>query len=315
MAGFVYTKRADGSAGPTYDRDLMNQSWAKNQTIKDKFGSYDAWETAGKPSYGDWSYNLGVGPGGKTNPGLPGSGSSASFGGVSGVNPQAGNPNELDAFKRYEDAAFSNAMGRLNPQFAQQGETFEQRMANQGIPVGSEAYNKARTQMDLSQNDARSNAAFNAMGFGLGVQNQSFQQGATRSQLVNALMQAQMQKDVGMANVNLGRDELAQQGRQFGQGLNEQKRQFNSGQDYDYWNAGNQYGLAGRAMDSSDYFNTWDRESQGSQWNDAMLIQMLGLQAPGVSQVDPNSAYNTQIGSMTSQRNSNLGFLSGLFGF
>lgn len=323
MAGFIQTRRPDGSAGPSYDRDLMNQSWAKNQTIKDQFGGWDKYSAAGAPTVNGWQKNLGLGPGGRSNPGMPGSGG---YGGVSPVNPQAGQANELDAFKRYEDAAFGNAMNRLNPIQSQEDQTFDQRMANQGIPVGSEAYNKAKTQMDLSQSDAVSNAAFNAMGFGADLQNQSFQQDATRSQLANALMQAQMQKDVGMANVNLGYKGLAQDnsqfGRsldqnasQFGQNLAQQNYQFNSGQDYDYWNAGNQYGLQNRALDSNDYFNTWDRNTNQNQWNDSLFMQMLGLQAPGVAQVDPSSAYNTQIGSMTNQRANNMGFLSGLFGF
>lgn len=47
---------------------------------------------------------------------------------------------------------------RMNPQFAQQGETFEQTMANRGIPMGSELYNREKSRMEQGQNDARTQA-------------------------------------------------------------------------------------------------------------------------------------------------------------
>lgn len=54
------------------------------------------------------------------------------------------NPSET-----YSDAI----MRRLEPQLTQQNEQFEQQMANQGIPVGSEAYNRAKMALGQRQND------------------------------------------------------------------------------------------------------------------------------------------------------------------
>lgn len=59
---FVYTKRADGSAGPVYSRALMEQSWAKNALIAERYGGWKEWSAAGKPSIDGWERYLGIGP-------------------------------------------------------------------------------------------------------------------------------------------------------------------------------------------------------------------------------------------------------------
>lgn len=51
---------------------------------------------------------------------------------------------------------------RMNPVFQQQSEDFEQQMANRGIPMGSELYNREKTRMEQSQNDARQQGYFQA---------------------------------------------------------------------------------------------------------------------------------------------------------
>lgn len=51
---------------------------------------------------------------------------------------------------------------RMNPVFQQQGQDFEQQMANRGIPIGSELYNREKNRMEQSQNDARQQGYFQA---------------------------------------------------------------------------------------------------------------------------------------------------------
>ncbi len=54
---------------------------------------------------------------------------------------------------------YTNAYNaRMNPQFQQQMGDFEQKMANRGIPMGSELYNREKTRLEQSQNDARQQA-------------------------------------------------------------------------------------------------------------------------------------------------------------
>ena len=155
------------------------------------------------------------------NIGRGGSGTSA--GGQSAVNPQA----RGDAFRnvdKYIDQSFNNAMNRLNPSLEAQKAQFDQQLVNRGIAVGSDAYNKAYRQLDMNQNDARQNAAFQAMGFGTDLQNQMFSQDATRSQLANSLLQAQMQNKLGFAG-------LGENARQFNSGMDEGARQFDTNAD------------------------------------------------------------------------------------
>jgi len=56
-------------------------------------------------------------------------------------------------------ASFDSAKSRLMPQFDQQTRNFDQQMSNNGIPMGSEAYNKAERDLAQGQNDALTQAA------------------------------------------------------------------------------------------------------------------------------------------------------------
>lgn len=49
---------------------------------------------------------------------------------------------------------------RMNPIFEQQKQDFDQQMANRGIPMGSDLYNKQYQQLQQSQNDARQQGYF-----------------------------------------------------------------------------------------------------------------------------------------------------------
>jgi hypothetical protein len=51
------------------------------------------------------------------------------------------------------DAMFSQGMSRVMPQIEQANRQFDQQMADRGIPIGSDAYNRARSQLDRGQND------------------------------------------------------------------------------------------------------------------------------------------------------------------
>lgn len=273
---------------------------ANYSTTDNLRGDLAAYSGVSDPRWGGWANVQGGGNG------------AHSIGGVSAVNPQAGQANELDAFQRYEDQAYSAAMGRLEPQFDQQMARFEQDMASRGIPVGSEAYNSALAQIQQGQGDATQQAIFNAMGFGLGAQNQSFQQDYARSQLANALLQAQWQKELGWGNIGLG-----QQGLQLQQNrLNEDARQFDSnlgyqydtfydtlgqrayefdaGQDYDYWNQGNYWDFAYDRANMNDYFNAYDRD-YGSQMDFMNLVMNMFGGSPGSAGLNPG--YYPQQGS------------------
>jgi len=74
----------------------------------------------------------------------------------------------------YSDAI----MRRLQPQIAQESEMSDAQLANQGIAQGTEAYQNAKRQLAMSQNDRQLGAITSGMNVGLGANQQAFQQEA-----------------------------------------------------------------------------------------------------------------------------------------
>lgn len=79
------------------------------------------------------------------------------------------NPGEV-----YSDAI----MRRLAPQIAQESEMSDAQLANQGIAQGTKAYENAKRQLAMSQNDRQLGAITSGMNVGLGANQQAFQQEA-----------------------------------------------------------------------------------------------------------------------------------------
>jgi hypothetical protein len=79
------------------------------------------------------------------------------------------NPGEV-----YSDAI----MRRLQPQIAQENASFENRLVNQGIAPGSEAYMNAKRTFDQAQNDKMTSAIVGGMNTGLQANQQGFNQAA-----------------------------------------------------------------------------------------------------------------------------------------
>lgn len=138
--------------------------------------------------------NSGAGPDGSTNPAVgsnpPGSPAGNPAGGMGnaafgdtvgswgigtttgtpldfrGINQDylAGGPQALN--QRATDAAYGAQKGFLDPQWNQQGKDIEDQLSRQGIPVGSDAYNRAMTNFNNSKTQAYSAAADKAVGQG-----------------------------------------------------------------------------------------------------------------------------------------------------
>ena len=86
---------------------------------------------------------------------------------TSGLPSYGINPGET-----YSDAI----MRRLQPTLQNQQESFDVKMANQGIPVGSEAYNRAYRNFSQGQNDALTSAIVGGMNTGLQANQQAYNQ-------------------------------------------------------------------------------------------------------------------------------------------
>ncbi|MCH7888583.1 MAG: hypothetical protein IIA00_04830, partial [Proteobacteria bacterium] len=75
---------------------------------------------------------------------------------------------------RVEDATFQRLTGLLNPGFERQDRTLFQRLANQGLPEGGEAFDDALEQLRLAQGELRGRAALDAVGAGRAEQSRLF---------------------------------------------------------------------------------------------------------------------------------------------
>ena len=67
-------------------------------------------------------------------------------------------------------------MSRLEPQIGRQREGLAQNLANQGIPIGSEAYTNSMTDQGQQENDLRIQAALQGINTGLGARQQGIQE-------------------------------------------------------------------------------------------------------------------------------------------
>jgi hypothetical protein len=78
-------------------------------------------------------------------------------------------------------------MRRLQPQMAMEQKQFDAQMANQGIPVGSEAYQNAARQFQQGQNDKQTSAIISGTNTGLAANTQQYaQQQGTYATNLNA---------------------------------------------------------------------------------------------------------------------------------
>ncbi|MBQ8481958.1 MAG: hypothetical protein IJ532_05440 [Alphaproteobacteria bacterium] len=77
------------------------------------------------------------------------------------------------ARQRAEDATYNSYVDKLNPLYQQQLDDMQTRLVNQGIPVGSEAYNRAMGEVQNSMNDALNQAAYQSVLAGQDMYSQS----------------------------------------------------------------------------------------------------------------------------------------------
>jgi hypothetical protein len=103
----------------------------------------------------------------------------ASLGNVQNTMSQPFNPNlpqvGINAGEQYQDAY----MRRLQPQIEQGREALDVKLANQGIPVGSEAYKRAMMSQSQKENDLLLGATTQGFGTGLSANQQAYNQAMT----------------------------------------------------------------------------------------------------------------------------------------
>lgn len=100
---------------------------------------------------------------------------------LNGLTPEASRGNIEADRARYENALSS----RLEPKFAQDRAGMEQQLADQGIPMGSEAYSRSMDELNRAKTDAR-----------MQVISQGGNEGRAQDATVAGLRQRQMQEEL-----------------------------------------------------------------------------------------------------------------------
>jgi len=111
---------------------------------------------------------------------------------VGNIDMSAVDQSKLPSYGINPGENYADAMMRqMNPQLDRQQNSLNQNLANQGIPIGSEAYKNAQADQSTAANNARLQAITGGMNVGLAANNQQFNQDVQNKQLpinmINAL--------------------------------------------------------------------------------------------------------------------------------
>lgn len=95
-----------------------------------------------------------------------------------------------EARQRTESAIYSSMMDKMTPQFERQQADYSTMLQNKGLPVGSEAYSRAMSDLQDSQNDAVQQAAYASVMGGQDAYSQSLADEIRAGQFGNSAQQA-----------------------------------------------------------------------------------------------------------------------------
>jgi hypothetical protein len=188
------------------------------------------------------------------------------------------------------DRASGLIMQRLEPQLQRQQQSLDAQLAAQGIPLGSEAYTRAKQDLAMQQNDARVQAQLQAQG----IQQNLFGQELAAGQFGN---QATTQQQQNLLQ-NLGFSNQAQQqdyaNRQAQLAFNNQMGQ----QGYQNQLAAQQANNAAIAQNFGQGLSAQQLQNQAAQQNYANLLSGTGFNAEQQQQQFANQmaalGYNNQ---------------------
>jgi len=94
------------------------------------------------------------------------------------------------ARQRAENATYQAYVDKLTPVYQQQTADLNNYLINQGIPVGSEAYNRAMQNLQTNQNDALNQAAYQSVVSGQDAYSQAFADNLRAAQFNNSARQS-----------------------------------------------------------------------------------------------------------------------------
>lgn len=214
--------------------------------------------------------------------------------------------------QRMSQAMYQQAQSRLDPQFQQQQDALSARLANSGIPVGSEAWKTQMDQFQRGRSDAYNQANYSSLQAGANEQSRLFglamqarQQGVgeqqAQGQFANSAAAQQFGQNQGQAQFY-----NQAQGQQFAQGL--QGAQFwNQGQDQRF-----QQNLAGAEFGNNAQAQQFQMGQAASAMNNQAQNQGFNQQLTN-AQLN-NAGRQQQIQEATYLRNLPLNEIAALMG-
>ena len=104
------------------------------------------------------------------------------------------------AVRQAQDAAYAKNTQYLDPQFRDQEQELRARLANQGLSIGGEAYDKAANQFGRTKQAAYDDARNSAIAQGNAQQNQLFNQDLSNANLQNSARSQSLQQLFALRN-------------------------------------------------------------------------------------------------------------------
>lgn len=121
---------------------------------------------------------------------------------TTGTTTQIGSGDYAAQMKQSQDAAYKAQTQYLDPQFAQQGDSLNAQLANQGLQVGDKAYSNAQDQFGRQKQMAYQGAQDAAVQAGNQEQNTLFGQNLSQANLQNSVNNQQFGQNLSSANLN-----------------------------------------------------------------------------------------------------------------
>jgi hypothetical protein len=231
------------------------------------------------------------------------------------------------------DRASNLMMQRLDPQMQRQSERLDAQLAAQGIPLGSEAYTRAKQDLAMQQNDLRTQAQLQAQNVQQNLFGQELQAGQFGNQAMLGQNQAQLAnlgftnqaQQADFANQLAGMGFNNQQIQQMYQNQQAQQQANNAIGQQEYANrmAGanlsnqaRQQGLQEQAYLRNEPLNTLSAVRTGSQVTGPQFVNSFnqattqGADLLGATQM----GYNAQMGAYNAQQAGQNSMTSGLMG-
>lgn len=127
------------------------------------------------------------------------------------------------ARQRMEQSVYQQAVSRFSPQFEERRSDLESRLQNQGLAIGSEAYQRAVKDLEQEQNDALTNAAYQSVQAGQSAFSNSLGDAVSAGNFVNSARQYPVEEILSLLSLSQGGYDVAMDKYNIASGINSRR--------------------------------------------------------------------------------------------